>query len=62
MQGEVMIEKSKSLKPDCALCDVQTYHINGRAFIVQPVFKESSTNSLGAILLRLMEADCPCQG
>lgn len=62
MQGEVMIEKSKPLKPDCTLCDVQTYHINGRAFIVQPEFKENSANSLGAILLRLMEADCPRRG
>ena len=34
-----------------------TYHIEGRSFVVQPVFKEESTNTLGAILLRLMQAD-----
>ena len=34
-----------------------TYHIDGRSFVVQPVFKEESSNTLGAILLRLMQAD-----
>lgn len=35
-----------------------TYHINGRSFVVQPVFKQENANSLGEVLLRLMQADC----
>lgn len=35
-----------------------TYHINGRSFVVQPVFKQKNAISLGAVLLRLMQADC----
>ena len=39
--------------------DVQTtYHIAGRSFVVQPVFKKENANSLGTVLLRLMQADC----
>lgn len=34
-----------------------TYHIDGRSFIVQPVFKENGSNTLGAILLRLMQSE-----
>ena len=34
------------------------YHINGRSFVVQPVFKQENANSLGEVLLRLMQADC----
>ena len=35
-----------------------TYHIEGRSFVVQPVFKKENANTLGAILLRLIQADC----
>ena len=35
-----------------------TYHVNGRSFIVHPVFKQENANSLGGVLLRLMQADC----
>ena len=38
--------------------ETATYHIKGRTFIVQPVFKKENANTLGAILLRLMQADC----
>lgn len=34
------------------------YHIEGRSFVVKPVFKDDSANTFGAILLRLMQADC----
>lgn len=34
-----------------------TYHIDGRSFIVQPVFKENGSNTLGEILLRLMQSE-----
>ncbi len=35
-----------------------TYHFDGRSFVVQPVFKEENANTLGAVLLRIMQADC----
>lgn len=35
-----------------------TYHIEGRSFVVQPVFKKENANSFGTVLLRLMQADC----
>ncbi len=34
-----------------------TYHIDDRLFIVQSVFKENGNNTLGAILLRLMQSE-----
>ena len=56
---------SKNKLPDnpkqarnCPLDQTTTYHINGRSFVVQPVFKQENANSLGAVLLRLMQADC----
>ena len=38
--------------------ETTTYHIDGRSFVVKPVFKDDSTNTFGTILLRLMRADC----
>ena len=35
-----------------------TYYISGRSFVVQPVFKPENNNTLGEVLLRLMQADC----
>ena len=37
--------------------EIMTYHIKGRTFIVQPVFKKENANTLGAILLRHMQAE-----
>jgi len=34
-----------------------TYQVEGRTFIVQPVFQESGETSLAALLLNLMRAD-----
>ena len=50
-------KKSKQAKSS-PLDKQTTYHIDGRSFIVQPVFKQGTANSLGAVLLRLMQADC----
>lgn len=38
--------------------ETTTYHIEGRSFIVKPIFKEENANTFGAVLLRLMQADC----
>ena len=50
-------DNSKQTK-NCPLDQTTTYHINGRSFVVQPVFKQENANSLGTVLLRLMQADC----
>lgn len=50
-------KKSKQAKSP-PLDQKTTYHVNGRSFVVQPVFKQGNTNSLGDVLLRLMQADC----
>ena len=31
-----------------------TYQINGTSFVVQPIFKEKSSETLGSVLLRLI--------
>ena len=49
--------KSKQAKSP-PLDQETTYHVNGRSFIVHPVFKQENANSLGGVLLRLMQADC----
>lgn len=36
---------------------VSTYQIDGRQFIITPVFREESNETLGTVLLRLMEND-----
>lgn len=38
--------------------ETTTYHIEGRSFVVQPVFKTENANTIGDILLRLMQAEC----
>ena len=37
--------------------ETMTYRIEGRSFIVQSVFKKENANTLGEVLLRLMQAD-----
>ncbi len=34
-----------------------TYQVEGRTFVVQPVFQETGKTSLAALLLNLMRAD-----
>lgn len=33
-----------------------TYDIDGKIFIVEPIFKENSSQTLGSVLLRLMKS------
>ena len=40
-----------------SLKDITTYTIKGKTFIVEPVFKEDSQETLGTILMRLMRLD-----
>ena len=42
-------------KTNTQLKEKTTYHVGNRSFVVEPVFKEESQNTLGEILLRLMK-------
>ena len=47
-------EKAKN--PEMLTLD-STYRIGHRSFIVEPVFKEESSQTLGEVLLRLMKSE-----
>lgn len=47
-------EKTKN--PEMLTLD-STYRIGNRSFIVEPVFKEESSRTLGEVLLRLMKSE-----
>ena len=53
-------EKDKPCKklknPEMLTLD-STYRIGNRSFIVEPVFKEESSQTLGEVLLRLMKSE-----
>ena len=58
MQEEKLPDLNQDHINESPLEETTTYHIEGRSFVVQPVFKKENANTLGAILLRLMQADC----
>ena len=58
MNKTTLPEKKSKQAKSSPLDKQTTYHIDGRSFIVQPVFKQGTANSLGDVLLRLMQADC----
>ena len=37
--------------------ETTTYHIGERSFVVEPVFKKDSPDTLGSVLLRLMKSE-----
>ena len=58
MQDNRLPKGKECIASENPLEETTTYRIKGRSFVVKPVFKEDSTTTLGAILLRLMQADC----
>ena len=49
---------SKINSPEKNPLDVKmTYHIGNRSFVVEPVFKKESPDTLGSVLLRLMKSE-----
>ena len=58
MQENELPQGNENKASENPLEETTIYRIKGRSFVVKPVFKEDSTNTLGAILLRLMQADC----
>lgn len=37
--------------------DTRTYTVQGKTFIVEPVFKEGAKETVGTVLLRLIQSD-----
>ncbi|MDR2655379.1 MAG: transposon-encoded TnpW family protein [Oscillospiraceae bacterium] len=37
--------------------DTRTYNVQGKTFIVEPVFKEDAKDTVATILLRLIQSD-----
>lgn len=46
--------EQKNIVNDKVLDAEFTYQVNGTSFVVQPIFKEKSSETLGSVLLRLM--------
>jgi hypothetical protein len=55
------MDKPKEKTPDVLgrnpLENTQTYTVDGKTFIVEPVFKNDSKDTVGSILMRLMQSD-----
>ena len=47
-------QNEKSQRANSSLTDTTTYDFDKNSFIVEPVFKEEKSETLGAVLLRLM--------
>jgi hypothetical protein len=59
-KGELgMEEKTESIYADVNLAKTTTYHIQGKTFIVEPVFRSDSTETIASILLKLIMEDAP---
>lgn len=56
MQEDLAVGKHKKA-PKCPLDEKTTYRFGNRSFVVEPVFKEQSPDTVGTVLLRLMQAD-----
>ena len=48
--------EQKNIVNDKVLDAEFTYQVNGTSFVVQPIFKEKSSETLGSVLLRLMKS------
>ena len=58
LKGDIIQEKEPvSPTQQNPMEETMTYHIEGMSFIVQSVFKKENANTLGEVLLRLMQAD-----
>ena len=52
-----MNENENIKKDNAELEQSKQYDIDKNTFVVKPVFKENSTDTLGTVLLRLMTSD-----
>ncbi len=54
MNDTIQNSKHKNICNDKSLDAEITYQVNGTSFVVEPIFKEKSSDTLGTVLLRLM--------
>lgn len=54
MNDTIQNSKNKNICNDKSLDAEITYKVNGTSFVVEPIFKEKSSDTLGTVLLRLM--------
>ena len=57
MQDNKLPNGKECIASENPLEETTTYHIEGRSFVVEPVFKEESPDTLGSVLLRLMKSE-----
>ena len=55
MQEKIVAGKASIMKK--TLDEKTTYRFGNRSFVVEPVFRKESPDTLGSILLRLMKAE-----
>ena len=61
MQEDKLPKGRENKASENPLEETTTYRIEGRLFVVKPVFKEENANTFGTVLLRIMQADCGSQ-
>lgn len=49
--------KSPGASGQSPLEDTRTYTVQGKTFIVKPIFKEGAKETVGTVLLRLIQSD-----
>lgn len=61
MELNHLVSKKKDIPPGASgrasLEKVSTYQVDGKKFIVTPVFQKDGCESFGSLLMRLMKAD-----
>lgn len=51
------IQEEKTYKNNTEFAKTTTYDFDKNSFVVEPVFKEQATETLGTVLIRLMKSD-----
>lgn len=57
MQDKIDLSGKRGVPENDPIKEKTTYCIGNRSFIVEPVFKEDASDTLGSVLLRLMKAE-----
>lgn len=57
MQDKTILAGHDDKQKEHPLDETTTYRIGDRSFVVEPVFKKESPETLGSVLLRLMKSE-----
>ena len=57
MQAKTVLTDPSDKQKKHPLDEKTTYRIGDRSFVVEPVFKKESPETLGSVLLRLMKSE-----